>query len=329
MQKILVPKNVYHIKGQKNGPVFFVLAGVHGDEIFGIEVVKEILKDFKLSDKMSGRTYRNKLINGELYIGFGNPEAIARKVRATSPSADLNRAFQLSKLKQKKSNNDPPHIIRAKELLPILSSTDFLIDLHSTHTKSEPFICLGDTTKYHSSIYEDINVQYVLTDPDWILPKDIGLTELGTTDYVVNTKGGSEWNRKKYSLNTGIGFAYESGHKKNFERLKIIQEEIYQIMYKTRLLIEKPAMLHTKKKKYKRKYTYKLTAIIKKNFDNEFRFQPGLEVGWVDIKKGDCIGEYSKINKRIIAPCTGKLLFQKEPKDMQIDSSLCYIATKI
>lgn len=327
--KLITPKGIYHIKGRKKGPIFCVLAGIHGDEIFGIKIVEKILKDFNLDQKKSGKTYASNLINGELYIGFGNPAAIKKGTRSVIPNTDLNRSFQLSTLEKSANKDDSPATIRARELLPILSNTDILIDLHSTHTKSTPFICLGNTTKKHASIYKNIAVPYVLTDPDCILPKDIGLPELGTTDYAVNTQGDSSWNKEKYSINTGIGFAYESGCKKNMQRLNIIQSEIYQIMYETNLLIKKPKFLSKKNNTLAKKRLYKLTTIVRKKGKGKFKFKPGLEKGWINITKGDCIGEYTRTKKKILATHTGKLLFQKKNSDMTIGSSLCYMATQV
>ena len=326
---LTVPRGIYHIKGRNNGPIFCLLAGIHGDELFGIKIIKKILKDFNLDQEKSGKTYNSNFINGELYIGFGNPAAIAKRTRSVTPNTDLNRSFQFSTLKNPTNKNDSSATLRARELLPILSSVDILIDLHSTHTKSTPFICLGNTTQNHTSIYKNIDVPYILTDPDCILSKDIGLPELGTTDYVVNTQGGGNWNKEKYSINTGIGFAYESGYKKNMQRLKIIQNEIYQIMYETMTLVNKPNLLYKKNNYANIKQTYKLTAIVRKELQGKFKFKHGLEVGWVNITKGDYIEEYTKTKNKIFATHTGKLLFQKKNSDMATGSSLCYIATRI
>lgn len=324
MKKIFnVPEGIYHIKGSNGGPNVFVLGGTHGDEIIGVGVVKKILADFGLSNKESGGTYESDRIQGNFFVGFGNPKAIEKGTRVVEEGFDLNRSFQINELEAEPKENDHYSLNRARALFTLFRETDLLIDLHSTHAKSVPFVCVGNSTPYHEDVYASVPVEYVLIDPDNVLPKDVGKDKLGTTDYAVNKFGGSKWSEKKYGKKKGIAFAYESGSKYDVGKIDAVRDTVYQIMQKIGSL--NGNKVQSQGIKYDKKI-YKLADIIKARYDGGFEFEKGLKEGWVDVKRGATIGTYFQNGEKELMPQEGKLLFQKEKTNVEKGESLCYVA---
>ncbi len=91
-KKKVLPNQIWKFtNGENNGPSVLILGGTHGDEITGIEIIKTLLKGLKVNKK-SSRTFINKHVIGNLFLGFGNPRAILLKTRGVS-DRDLNRCF--------------------------------------------------------------------------------------------------------------------------------------------------------------------------------------------------------------------------------------------
>ena len=320
-----IPKDIWRIKGKKGGPSVVVLGGVHGDEIVGIEVIKKLLDYFGLESSKSGKTYTNNDILGDLYLGFGNPEAIKKKTRGSGKGPDLNRSFQIEDLERREKKDDSLDLKRARKLFPLLKETDYLFDLHSTPASSEPFICMGEYYSENDSLYSEIPVKYILTDPDNILSRDFNKKELGTTDYIVNTFGGGKWSFKKYGKKRGVGFAYESGFKEDFKNIEIVFETILR-------LLNQIGLIKSKKNSFlKIKQTiYKLSMLIKVKENEGFHFNKKFKKTWSFVKRGEIIGEYDKSGNKEISPIEGRILFQKEnTANLKKGETLFYIATLI
>jgi predicted deacylase len=319
-----IPNKIWNIKGKENGPNVVVLGGTHGDEVVGVEVIKKLLDFFDIKDCESGKTYESDLIKGNLFFGFGNPKAIKKKTRAAEDGPDLNRSFQIKDLNAEPSKNDRYDLIRARELFPILKEADYLFDLHSTHTPSVPFMCMGNFSSDHEDLYSIVPVKYILTDPDMILPRDVNEKELGTTDYIVNTIGGSNWSVKKYGKKKGIAFAYESGSKEDTNKVDSVKETVIFLLKKVGLLENKIGNPRKNKQE-----VYKLSDIVKSKIEGKFVFEANLKNVWSSVKKGDIIGNYPEINKFEIANSDGRLLFQKEKESFKKDEYIFYIAKRL
>lgn len=120
----------FSIKSKNTGPTITIMAGVHGDETSGLIAT---LKFLKMLEK--GKIKINK---GKINLVFANIPAIMQGVRQTD--ANLNRVFR-KKNKLNKNEYTSYEYKRAKEIMPILKSTDALLDLHSSATpKSPPFV---------------------------------------------------------------------------------------------------------------------------------------------------------------------------------------------
>jgi len=105
----------YFYSSEQEGPTVMIMAGVHGDELAGIEALKQFMENIKLE--------RGTVI----IIPEANKEAIKHRVRAISQEEDLNRNYP----------GDPTSegIERlAGEIFKIMKNNeiDFLLDLHES-----------------------------------------------------------------------------------------------------------------------------------------------------------------------------------------------------
>ncbi|MFW6149160.1 MAG: succinylglutamate desuccinylase/aspartoacylase family protein [Atribacterota bacterium] len=132
----------YFYSSEQEGPTVMIMAGVHGDELAGIEALKQYMEDIKLE--------RGTVI----IIPEANKEAIEHRVRALSPEEDLNRNYP----------GDPASegIERlAGEIFKIMKNNeiDFLLDLHESadyYNKNSSFygqtIVLDDNSNFLQEI---------------------------------------------------------------------------------------------------------------------------------------------------------------------------------
>jgi len=79
--KLTIPVEV--IRGNEKGPVLFISAAVHGDEINGVEIIRKLLKK-KFLNKIKGTLILIPIVN---VFGFNN------KSRYLPDRRDLNRSF--------------------------------------------------------------------------------------------------------------------------------------------------------------------------------------------------------------------------------------------
>ncbi len=129
----------HHIKGDKEGSIMVFFAGIHGNEFAGVEALNRALKSINPSS-----------VKGEIYGVYGNIKALQKKKRYIQ--SDLNRLWtskQLKALIQKEDLTDEE--IEQEDLLnfinQLLQTTHkpiYFIDLHTTSSKSLPFITIND-----------------------------------------------------------------------------------------------------------------------------------------------------------------------------------------
>ncbi len=126
--EINLPVRVMH--GRKPGPVLFVSAGVHGDEIIGVEVIRRLLAKVQLR-RLSGTLICIPVVN---VFGF------IQHQRYLPDRRDLNRCFPGSATGSLASQL--AHVFTSE----ILERSDFGIDLHSAaiHRTNYPQIRVSD-----------------------------------------------------------------------------------------------------------------------------------------------------------------------------------------
>ncbi len=198
---------IWRIEGGGAGGSYAIVGGVHGNERTGVEVVYSLLNSFQR------RTL--ELCEGTLTLAIGNPAAVRRRMRGSEEGADLNRCFTHAILQK----SEPDRLFesyeerRARELADALKDVIIGIDLHATNKPSEPFV----VTQYlrslgRSVVEESLNVEVVLTDPDWIFAG-----QAATLDEYFNRNGGS-------------GICYETGYVDDSGRVRQVRHEMLRFL---------------------------------------------------------------------------------------------------
>jgi predicted deacylase len=169
---------VWRLDSGQPGTRLLVLGGVHGNELSGIVVVREMLEAFERQPGL--------LAAGTLTLAFGNPAAIARGTRGSGPHRDLNRAF----IPERLADRGLYEHRRAAILAARIDEADVLLDLHATNKLSEPFLATTALTDRHLRLSQAFACDRLVV----VSPSAIE----GTTDSRINSRGGT-------------GFVYESG----------------------------------------------------------------------------------------------------------------------
>src|SRR3989338_5668446 len=99
-------------ESKKSGMKVVVLAGVHGNESFGVQMLKKIIPNIKV-------------LNGKVTFIFANLEALKQNKRFVE--YNLNRAFFK---KQPKEIYDTLEGKTAREIMPYLDDADIMLDIH-------------------------------------------------------------------------------------------------------------------------------------------------------------------------------------------------------
>ncbi len=306
-----IPSQITLIKGGGPGPTVVILGGTHGDELVGIRVVKMLLKNFGITNENGGDIVENMTVFGEIFIGLGNIAAIAINKRAASTGRDLNRSFIQKELDNPPLPDDRPDLTRARELSPILAKADYLFDIHSTSSESQPFVCFGHLVAGHKPLYSALPVKIVLTDPDKILGADDGLDEPGTTDGYVLAHG-------------GIPIVYETGLDTDVAKSATVFNEILGLL---RIVGSIPANGELLATKNDGPTVFKITHNIAAK-GNHFTFEPTLKTGWLPIAAGQLVGRYEN-GLEEHSPADGMLIFPRAEHKITAGKNLYFIAVRV
>ncbi|WP_024772371.1 succinylglutamate desuccinylase/aspartoacylase family protein [Aquimarina macrocephali] len=164
-QFIEIERIIGHIKGSQPGPTLIFIAGIHGNEPAGIFALHKVLNVIK-----------NKKINikGNIYAISGNLPALARGERYQKE--DLNRLWNIDRVKDLSEQHndfdtntdieqqrDIYHII--KKILNIENGPFYFMDLHTTSSKTIPFLTVNDSL---------LNRKYTMQYP---IPMILGIEE--------------------------------------------------------------------------------------------------------------------------------------------------------
>jgi predicted deacylase len=154
------------------GPILVVLGGTHGNELAGLEAIRNVL------ERINGQQIE---LRGSFYGVVGNRKAADANKRFIDK--DLNRIWDFDHFKQ---NGRQLHELQEREELYQFfkdlagrSNQLFVIDLHTTSSSSSPFCILGDTMR---------NWQFAKNLP---VPKVLGIEEQigGTLSAYLSERG--------------------------------------------------------------------------------------------------------------------------------------------
>lgn len=142
-KKIRIKRVLGNFEGSKNGPTVIFFGGIHGNEKAGINALTKVVQKIENDDI---------IIDGNFHAVSGNMNALKKNIRFTVE--DLNRIWTDDHLSYIKAlgiefNEDVQEQIALIEIIKkILSTKDkpfYFIDLHTTSSKTNPFITISDS----------------------------------------------------------------------------------------------------------------------------------------------------------------------------------------
>lgn len=132
-----------HIKGSDPGPTVIFLGGIHGNEPAGVFALHTVIQELK---------EKGTTIRGSIYAIAGNLWALQRGIRYEQE--DLNRLWSLQAVKklqngvsgtESKDKHEQIALYQTlKEILELETGPYYFFDLHTTSSKTIPFITVND-----------------------------------------------------------------------------------------------------------------------------------------------------------------------------------------
>ncbi len=194
-------KKGYLLKGQKPGPKSVIFAGIHGNEVCGVEAFYEIVPNLKLD-------------SGEVYFVFGNPKAIQQNKRFIE--FNINRAFREAKFYNPKIKKTYEYK-RAQVLKKFLNKSTALLDIHSTRNPNgKPFIICEKNSEKITPYFSKNFVREV---------SGFGDIEPGATDDYMNNRG-------------KIGITIECGQHDNPHAIEIAKGALIDFLKARKHIVE-------------------------------------------------------------------------------------------
>ncbi|MBJ7556884.1 M14 family metallopeptidase [Marinomonas spartinae] len=146
---------LYSFDSGKAGPHVMINAIVHGNEVCGAIVVKELI-DLGITPRQGRLTL--SFANAAAYLNFDPNQPDASRF----VDQDLNRVWTKEILDD--LSRDSSELRRARELRPIIDEVDFLLDLHSMHEKCPPLCVCGPLDKGLALAREQRSPAWVIRD---------------------------------------------------------------------------------------------------------------------------------------------------------------------
>lgn len=136
---IKIERFIGKVTGNSSGPTLVVFAGIHGNETAGVFASKKVLDNLNPEE-----------VKGTIYVISGNLEALKKQQRYVDQ--DLNRLWtsdNIASIKNKsKISVEEGELLILMDLVYRILKTDsppyYFIDLHTTSSKTLPFITIND-----------------------------------------------------------------------------------------------------------------------------------------------------------------------------------------
>lgn len=146
-----VAMSVHVIHGKVDGPTMFVSAGIHGDEVIGVEIVRRLLRASNL------KSVRGTLIVIPIVNAFG----FINHSRYLPDRRDLNRMFPGT------AGGSLASRLAHLFLNEIVARCDLGIDLHSAaiHRTNLPQVRISPDNKYTAELAEVFGAPVILQSP--------------------------------------------------------------------------------------------------------------------------------------------------------------------
>lgn len=178
-ETIQVERFIGKVLGENPGPTFVIFAGIHGNETAGVFAAESILK-----------TISSKIVKGTIYAISGNLKALKNNQRFIYN--DLNRLWtpeNIVSIKQKTHlNPDEEELVVLLDILNNILETGnppfYFIDLHTTSSKTLPFITINDALinrkfSKHFPVPIVLGIEEYLTGPLLSYVNQLGYVSLG------------------------------------------------------------------------------------------------------------------------------------------------------
>lgn len=146
-----VSMSVHVVHGRRDGPTLFVSAGIHGDEVIGVEIVRRLLRAPNL------KSLRGTLIVIPIVNAFG----FINHSRYLPDRRDLNRSFPGS------AQGSLASRLANLFLSEIVARCDLGIDLHSAavHRKNLPQIRISPGSDHLETLAEVFGAPVIMESP--------------------------------------------------------------------------------------------------------------------------------------------------------------------
>ncbi|HEY4505674.1 MAG TPA: succinylglutamate desuccinylase/aspartoacylase family protein [Candidatus Paceibacterota bacterium] len=259
------------LRGREAGKTSVILAGVHGNETCGVEAFKKILPKLQIE-------------RGRVFFGYGNPEAILKKVRQTE--SNLNRMFKEHEnitATERKSYEYK----RARFLKRYLDRADALLDIHASGNPNSRKFIICEKNAFKITKYL----------PFALLVSGFDKVEPGGTDYYMNRHG-------------KIGICVECGYLRDPATAEVAEKSIMTFL-KTRGHI--PG-----KKKVRGQSKINMYSLYLSKTDDFKLSRPFAD--FEKVSAGEVIGTDGK--EKICSPKDGVILFARNAKRAGTESFL-------
>jgi predicted deacylase len=196
--------DVYEFDSGNVGPTVAIFGAIHGNETVGPQVLLPLVDALK-----SGKT---KLKSGRLtVVPVCNPQAYEKNVRYID--INLNRLFGAQ-------SGDGAYEFRlAQELMPLIAKSDYLLDVHSTHTSGDPaFVFAEEGFEGSLPFAKSLGVDKICLDWNVVFQDE-------------------DFSTEAFALKNGrLGLTLECGYHNDPDALNIANQGIYGALSYTGLL---------------------------------------------------------------------------------------------
>ena len=286
------------LKGEKQGPVFTIIAGVHGFEYPPIIAVQELIKEID-----------TKLLVGTLIIvPIANTSSFFSRTPFINPedNVNLNRAFPGS------ATGTITKKIAAMISTDIIPLSDVFLDVHGGDANEDllPFVCYYNNeqkpneTKLAKKLSEAIGFKYIVTYP-----------------YTLKDDEPAKYAFKQAVQSGKTALSIESGKLGNVQKeaVALIKNGVYNMLHEMKMYSNG---IKTNKN------SIELNGQAYVNSGKKGLFYSDLKAGDY-LKKGDYVGhitdEFGNITSEIKASHSGIILYKIGTPPVNVDETLVCI----
>lgn len=128
------------------GPILGITVCTHGGEVVGMEIADQLLQEFDVGNRLSKGKLVFVLVNLPAYSRWKETGDV---VGSRYLVENLNRACSEENVRTSAS----AEIVRVREILPLLRTFDYCLDIHSTYKPSES---MGIVSRRGADFFKDV-----------------------------------------------------------------------------------------------------------------------------------------------------------------------------